>query len=255
MSIVTSDPRVSLIRKRLKSVKLVVPVLSPKGGVGKTLISTILSLVLAKSNMRTGLIDLDITNPTSHIVLGVEASLEKVSEDRGVVPVDVSGVLFMSPAIYSLDKPLALRGYEITDAIRELLAVTRWEDLDVLVADTPPGISDEILEFLLLVRNPRVIIVSTPSVLALKSVERILEVLRKTGVDMLGVIENMSDPEKVSLRRKIYESLGCRLLALTPLETNIEEKLGDPNKLLGTSIARILEEDVVKIIRDTVSKR
>ncbi len=253
MSTMIGDPRISLIRKRLKSVKVIVPVLSPKGGVGKTLISTMLSLVLAKNNMRVGLLDLDITNPTSHIVLGVEASLEKVSEDRGVLPINVNGVLFMSPAIYSLDKPLALRGYEITDAIRELLAVTRWEKLDVLIADTPPGISDEILELLLLVRDPSVIIVSTPSILALKSVERIIEVLRKTGIQVLGTIENMSDPREILDRRRIYESIGCRLLAITPLEPGLEEKLGDPNKLLDTSIAKILGENITPVIKNLIA--
>jgi len=66
------DPRELIIKERLKDVRKVIAVVSPKGGVGKTLISTALALILSRHNLNIGLLDLDITNPTAHLVLGID---------------------------------------------------------------------------------------------------------------------------------------------------------------------------------------
>ena len=185
------DPRELIIKERLKDVRKVIAVVSPKGGVGKTLISTALALTLSRRNLNIGLLDLDITNPTAHLVLGIDINKLSPKEEKGVIPPIVAGIKFMTIAYYSKDEAIPLRGHEIVDVIREILAITIWGKLDHLIVDTPPGLSDEVLEILRLVR-PEVLIVTTPSPLSLKSCERLIRLLKDSQVRIIGLVENMS---------------------------------------------------------------
>lgn len=77
------DPRKLLIERRLANVNNVIPVMSPKGGVGKTLISTLMALAIAENNSSVGILDLDVTNPSIHVILNLDPGV-KPSEDKGV---------------------------------------------------------------------------------------------------------------------------------------------------------------------------
>jgi len=237
---VREDPRVTAARRRLKEIKAIVPVVSPKGGVGKTLISSMLALILAERGLRVGLLDLDITNPTAHLVLGAGTQILP-REERGVVPPIIHGVKFMSPAYYSRDAPLVLRGAGIADAIRELLAITVWGALDVLLLDMPPGLSDEVLEVMLLSESPKPLLVSTQSLLSLHSIARISKMLGDSGISVLGLIENMALTPHSPFKDR-YEELGLSLLAVLPFEPGVEEAVGRPGDLLGSGIASKLRE-------------
>ncbi|MEM3948575.1 MAG: P-loop NTPase, partial [Zestosphaera sp.] len=103
------DPRRLVIEDRLKGVERVVPVMSPKGGVGKTVVSVLIALALVDEGLKVGVLDLDVTNPSIHLALGVDTQL-RPSEERGVIPPDVKGVKVMTVAYYSSGNPLTLRG-------------------------------------------------------------------------------------------------------------------------------------------------
>ncbi len=239
-----SDPRLSVIEKRLANVRTIIPVMSPKGGVGKTLVSTLLAYSLGKQGLKTALLDLDITNPTAHIVLGINTSEVKPREEKGLIPPSIHGIYFMSVAYFiEEDKPLPLRGDEIDNVIREILAITIWGSLDALIIDTPPGTSDEVLDVLNYFRGIRPIVVTTPSPLSIKSLERLLQLLIDYRVEVLGVIENMYRGEQVSARiHEITKKYGVKYLGFIPYEKDIDKYIGNVKEMEKTLFYKSIEK-------------
>lgn len=231
------DPRPLIISERLKDVKRVLAVVSGKGGVGKTLVASTMALSLAERRMPVGLLDLDVTNPSCHVVLGVEPSKETPPEDMGVLPVSVHGLKFMSVAFYTRGEALPLRGAGVDDVFKELLAITRWGMLEALILDTPPGFGDVILDIANYIPGVGFIAVTTPSRLSVESLRR----LAKThlGGRVVGVIVNMA------WKKCIPEDLGktgFKLLTIIPYYPDLEACLGNPGMLLKTEFAKKIDE-------------
>ena len=132
------DSRLDIIATRLKDVGSIIAVSSGKGGVGKSIVASTLALSLHEKGYSVGFLDLDFTSPASHVILGVEGLFPE--EEYGIVPPVAHGIRYMSITYYSLDKPAPLRGVDVSNSIIELLAITRWEELDYLIIDMPPGI-------------------------------------------------------------------------------------------------------------------
>lgn len=237
------DPRVSVIRKRLSNIKRVIPVVSGKGGVGKTLVSAVSSLILAEMKYSVGLLDLDFHGPSCHIILGVKDAFPV--EEKGLIPPDFHGVRFMSLYYFIKDEPVPLRGKDISDAIIELLAITRWGSLDYLIIDMPPGTGDEILDVIRFI-NGEYLIVSTPSLLSLSTVSRLIKILKHYQVRILGLIENMYH-KATNLLEKFSEANKIPYLGKIPYDYNVEEKIGDPKELLKTTFADNLREIIERI--------
>ncbi|MFZ1039199.1 MAG: P-loop NTPase, partial [Candidatus Bathyarchaeia archaeon] len=106
------DPRVSIIDERMRDIRKVIAVSSGKGGVGKSLIASILGLTLAKKGYKVGLFDLDFTSPSTHIILSIEGVRPK--EDKGIIPPKVHGLEYMSIVYYSRDQATPLRGADVS---------------------------------------------------------------------------------------------------------------------------------------------
>jgi len=243
------DPRLLIIPKRLSSVKRVVAVMSSKGGVGKTLIATLTALALADRGYSVGLLDLDFTNPSTHIVLGVNPLEHKPLEEEGIVPPTVYGVRYLTIAMFSGDKPLPLRGRSVDNAFFELLSITRWSSLDYLLIDTPPGMGDEHLNLLTYIGDRvEALIVTTPSRLAVKSAERLISILRDGGYRVLGLVVNMSTSGEAV--REICGKLGVECLGAIPFDERVERALGDVEAVKKTAVWRHVVE-----IAETISKR
>jgi len=241
------DPRLVAVGERLREVRAVVPFLSSKGGVGKTLVSVATALALRKRGARVGLLDLDVTNPTVHVVLGIRPGSVAPREEYGVVPPEVSGVRVMSSVFYTLGRPSPLRGESISSAIRELLSITRWGPLDVLVVDTPPGMSDELLELLTYIRRFSSFLVTTPSRLSLESTARLAELVAGR---VIGVVLNMAweVPEEAV---RLADRLSAPLYVI-PYDSSVEVSLGNPEKLAETRFAKAVDayvaEHVLKLL-------
>ncbi len=229
----------SIISERLKNVRRVIAVSSGKGGVGKSLVATTLALALSRKGCRVGLFDLDFTSPSTHIVLGAKDA--KPTEDRGLVPPVVCGLRFMSLVYYSGDQPAPLRGADTSNVLLELLAVTLWGDLDYLVIDMPPGIGDAVLDLVRFVSKIEFLIVTTPSQLAFETVRKQVCLLKELGIPIIGVVENMKMATSQGLKPQI-EALGLSFLGEIPFDSAVEGAIGDPGKLLCTSLGRKVEE-------------
>ena len=217
------DPREAIVRDRLSSVRRVIAFASSKGGVGKTCVACASALALRELGYRVGLLDLDITNPTAHIVLGVDPRGAQIEEEKGVKPVKARGIEFMSPALFTRGEPSPLRGSEIHDAILEILAVTRWGELDFLLIDAPPGMADEILDALKYVPRIEFVIVATPSPLSIDSVKRFTKFLVDEGARVLGLVENMGSGELEPLSR----ALGVKYLGYVPYDPELDRAIAE----------------------------
>lgn len=183
------DPRENIISERFKGIKKIFLVSGFKGGIGKSLISSLLSLALNDLGFKTGLLDMDITSSTDHIILGVKDKFPE--EKNGILPVEIYGIKFMSFYFFTMSKPFALRGNDIKDAVKELLCVTVWDELDYLMIDMPPGFSDAALELMRLISNFNVILVKTPSPLSIDIVSRMSGIYMDKGFKTITV-NNMS---------------------------------------------------------------
>ncbi|MEM1981995.1 MAG: P-loop NTPase [Candidatus Hadarchaeales archaeon] len=229
------DPREAALRKRLPELGVVLPVVSSKGGVGKSLLSTTMALLLSRRGYSTGLLDLDFHNPSVHLILGKRG---EPLEERGLIPPDVEGVKFLSVVHFSGDLPLLLRKEGITSSLLDLLSLTRWGRLDYLLIDMPPGSGDELLEVLRLLKGAEFLVVTTPSKLSRKSVERMIEGLKGAGGRIAGIVENFSSSPS--------QWEGVRLLGWIRYDPEVEEALGNVKRLLGTSFA----SDVGKVVEE-----
>jgi ATP-binding protein involved in chromosome partitioning len=233
-----SDPRIAIIEKRLQNVRRVIAVSSGKGGVGKSMIATALALSLRDRGHSVGLLDLDFTSPATHVILGVEGLYPE--EDYGIIPPTAHGLSYMSITYYSVDEPTPLRGEDVSNAIIELLAITRWEELDYLIVDMPPGIGDATLDTIRLMPRLEFIVATTPSRVAFQSVRRLLVLLKDLGVPIIGVCENMVMNPHAYVREEV-ENLGLEYLGSVAYDEEVEEALGDPDALRNTRFYKELE--------------
>jgi len=231
------DPRLVLIKKNLSKVKNIYAVSSGKGGVGKSVIATTASLLLAKKGHNVGLLDLDFYGPSCLKILGEEIEFPK--EERGLIPPTTHGVKVMSIEYFTKDNPLPLRGDEISNAITEVLAITIWGELDHLIIDLPPGMGDELLDIIKMIKGAKHIVVTTPSILSLTVAEKLIKMLKKTKEETFGVILNMVREEK-------EVDLEAPILGRINYDKKLDSALGNVERILSTNFAKELGEIIEK---------
>ena len=247
-----SDPRLSLIHERLKDISDIIAVSSGKGGVGKSLIASAIALALAEKKYKVGLLDLDFTSPSTHVILN--AGEAHPTEWKGIIPPEIHSIKYMSIIYFSGNRALPLRGLEASNALIELLAITRWGQLDYLIVDMPPGIGDATLDIIRLINRVRFLLVVTPSRLAFATVKKLIDLLFELNVPIVGVIENMKMEESTFIRERIRE-IGLKYLGEIPFDHALEEAIGDPNRFSKTVFAERIREilEMNDYLRDTES--
>ena len=206
--------------------------------------ATTLALSLNEQGYIVGLLDLDFTSPSTHVILGIKDLIPE--EKYGIIPPLAHDLRYMSITFYTLDRPTPLRGADVSDAIIELLAITRWEELDYLVIDMPPGIGDATLDVLRLVDGICFLVVTTPSKVAFETVRKFLTLLGDLDIPIIGVVENMVMKPSDGIREKV-ESIGQTYLASIQFDQRLEEALGNATKLMKTSISETISGIVDKI--------
>ncbi|KAI9763958.1 MAG: cytosolic Fe-S cluster assembly factor cfd1 [Geoglossum simile] len=194
----------------LDGVGQIILILSGKGGVGKSTVTTQLALSLSLLGKRTGILDIDLTGPSIPHLFGLEPA--KVTQaPTGWLPVPIhaanaaigtAALSCMSLGFLLRDRADAViwRGPKKTAMVRQFLTDIAWGELDFLLIDTPPGTSDEhisLAETLLLRQSPTrstptALIVTTPQAVSTSDVRKELNFCKKTEIPVLGVVENMS---------------------------------------------------------------
>lgn len=239
------DTRLSVIDKRLANIKRIISVASGKGGVGKSIVASSLALSLAKKEYKVGLLDLDLYGPSSHIILGIEKQ-GFPEEEKGIIPPKINDIKFMSIVYFTEDKPSAFRGVDISNIIIELLAITQWGELDYLIIDMPPGIGDETLDVIRLVKNSEFLVVTTPSKVSLGAVGKLLKILKELRILIIGVIENMTMDKSPYIGGEICQ-MKLSYLGSISFDKHLEAAIGKPDKLLSTKFMKDLDKIIEEI--------
>ncbi|MCC9002462.1 MAG: iron-sulfur cluster carrier protein ApbC [Candidatus Competibacter sp.] len=178
--------------KPLPGVKNVIAVASGKGGVGKSTTAVNLALALSVEGARVGLLDADIYGPSQPRMLGAD-DRPTSPDGKSLNPVNSHGIQSMSIGyLIEEETPMVWRGPMVTQALEQLLRDTRWQDLDYLVIDLPPGTGDTQLTLSQKVPVSGAIIVTTPQDIALLDARRGFKMFEKVEVPVLGIVENMS---------------------------------------------------------------
>ncbi len=196
------DPRPSVVSQRLSGVKKIIAVTGFKGGVGKSGLSCALSLAFTEKGFKTGLFDLDFSGASDHLILGAGNLFPR--EEKGLLPPYAHGIKFMTASYFSSNKAIALRGASIACAIKELFTVTIWGELDYLILDMPPGVSDAAFEVMNLIPSAVLLPVQTPCGLSAEVLKRSLEVYEKGKFKIPGIVQNMAVSKEKGFYSQIF---------------------------------------------------
>ena len=192
---VESNPQAHEVQegvKPLPGVKNIIAVASGKGGVGKSTLSTNLALALSAEGARVGILDADIYGPSQPRMLGISGKPES-KDGKSLEPMNSYHLQAMSIGfLVDEESPMIWRGPMVTQALEQLLKDTRWDDLDYLVVDMPPGTGDTQLTLAQKVPVSGSIIVTTPQDIALLDARKAYKMFEKVEIPVLGVVENMS---------------------------------------------------------------
>lgn len=222
--------------KLVDGVKNIIAVASGKGGVGKSTTAVNLALALAAEGARVGMLDADIYGPSQPTMLGITG--RPVSKDgQSMEPMQGHGLQAMSIGfmIEGDDAPMVWRGPMATQAMEQLLRQTRWDDLDYLLIDLPPGTGDIQLTLAQKVPVTGAVIVTTPQDIALLDAKKGLKMFEKVDVKIIGLVENMSThicsncghEEHIfgaGGGQKMCTDYGTELLGSLPLDIHIREQ-------------------------------
>ncbi len=178
-------------RQPLPGVKNIIAVGAGKGGVGKTTVAVNLAIALAKCGGKVGIIDADIYGPNVPIMLGMKTQL--ATDGQKIIPAEKFGLKVISMGFLTTDDaPIIWRGPMLHGALQQFFREVRWDNLDYLIIDLPPGTGDVSLSLSQTVPVAGAIVVTTPQQVSLADSRRAVAMYKKLNIPPLGVIENMS---------------------------------------------------------------
>lgn len=184
-------PRMPNPEDLLPGVKHCVAIASGKGGVGKSTVSVNLAVALARTGAKVGLLDADVYGPSIPLMMGCDER-PFTSNDK-ILPIQRHGVALMSLGFLLEEGQAVLwRGPMVATTVRQLLADVDWGDLDYLLVDLPPGTGDAPMTLAQQAPLTGVVIVTTPHHVAANIAGKSVQLFRKLGAPMLGVVENMA---------------------------------------------------------------
>ena len=229
--------------KKLENIKHIVCVASGKGGVGKSTTAANLALALSAQGLAVGLLDADIYGPTLPLVMGIAAGTRpEIRDKRLMVPLRAHGIECNSMG-FLVDERTAMvwRAPMVVSAFTQILTDTAWSALDYLIIVMPPGTGDIQLSLAQTVAVRGAVIVTTPQDIALSDARKGIEMFKKVGVPVLGVVENMSvhicnncgHAEAIfgsGGGDRLAQDYGVEVIGRLPLDINIREQtdLGVP---------------------------
>lgn len=242
-------------------IKNVIGIVSGKGGVGKSTVTGILASMLSKKGYKVGVLDADITGPSMPRFFGI-------NEERAtMIPLNETDVMF-EPVVTSTgvkvismnlltqieDHPVIWRGPVITGALQQMYFDTNWGELDYLLIDMPPGTGDIALTVMQDFSLKEIIVVSTPQDMVSMIVKKVIIMAQKVGVNVRGVVENMSYINCDGCEKKIRvfskksaeehaEYLGVPLIGELPINLELTEALEE-----GRAEQYVIEDPLYSLI-------
>ena len=257
--VMTPDERAALTTKlrggteqrgiQLPATTRVIAVASGKGGVGKSSLTVNIAAALASAGREVGILDADIYGHSIPYMLGVDQ--RPVAVDQMIVPPVGHGMKLMSIGFFLDDnQPVMWRGPMLHRALEQFLQDVHWGELDALVVDMPPGTGDVSISLGQLLPRAEAVVVTTPQPLAREVAARSAAMAQKTGMRVLGVVENMtSEVFGAGGGERLAAELGVPLLGSVPLDSRVRMSadegvplvLSDPDSAPAVAIAAIAE--------------
>ncbi|MFR4162692.1 MAG: Mrp/NBP35 family ATP-binding protein [Paraclostridium sordellii] len=245
----------------LNNIKNVIGVMSGKGGVGKSSISTLISKGLIKKGYSVGILDADITGPSIPRLLGVNKQ-RAVAVEQGLLPIiNKDGIKIMSLNLLTDNEndPVIWRGPMISGVVKQFWTDVVWGELDYLLIDMPPGTGDVALTVMQSIPLNGIVMVSVPQDMVSMIVSKAVNMARQMNIDILGVIENMSYitcedcGKKIKLfngdsTNKFLSEMNLNLLGELPMLSSISN-LGQENQN-----DKNLEEAFEPIVNNIIEK-
>ena len=185
-------PPKEFVKTPINGTKYTLLVSSAKGGVGKSTVAVNLAFALQNLGLKVGILDADVYGPSLPKLMNISEK-PKSEDGKAITPVTKYDAQCMSMGLL-VDEltPMIWRGPMVISAIKTMTHKVLWKDRDIIVIDMPPGTGDTQLTFAQDVKVDGALIVSTPQDLALLDVKRGIQMFDKTGVKILGLIDNMS---------------------------------------------------------------
>ena len=175
------------------TIRHTIGVISGKGGVGKSIVTSMLAVALAQKGYRVGILDADITGPSIPKAFGLKPGVE--GDETGLLPVKTAGgidVMSLNLLLPDETSPVIWRGPVIAGTVKQFYTDVIWEDLDYLLIDCPPGTGDVPLTIFQSIKLDGVVIVSSPQELVSMIVAKAANMAGMMNIPVLGLVENMS---------------------------------------------------------------
>lgn len=219
-------------------VKKVIGIVSGKGGVGKSLVTSMLAVSMNRKGHHTAILDADITGPSIPMAFGVADERPAVTPDgRLMIPAkSLEGVEIMSANLLleNATDPVIWRGPVIAGAVKQFWTETLWQDVDYMFVDMPPGTGDVPLTVFQSLPVDGIIIVTSPQELVSMIVAKAVNMAKKMDIPILGVVENMSYLECPDCKKHIHvfgeshveqaaQENGLKILAQIPIDPKIAQ--------------------------------
>ena len=201
--------KTQFVGKGLRGVKNTIAVASGKGGVGKSTVTVNIAAALAQLGARVGILDADIYGPSIPLMLGTKGPVE-IADDF-YLPIEAYGLQTMSIGyLTNMEQALIWRGPMLAKSLIQMLDGTRWDELDYLLIDLPPGTSDIHLTLVQLIKLTGAVIVTTPQKVALSDATKGLAFFKQAGINvpLLGLVENMAYFTPAELPENKYYLFG-----------------------------------------------
>jgi ATP-binding protein involved in chromosome partitioning len=172
-------------------VKNIIAVGAGKGGVGKTTVAVNLAIALSQSGGRVAMIDGDVYGPNVPLMLGINTQL--TTDGQKIIPAEQYGIQLVSMAFLTGDDaPVIWRGPMLHGVIQQFFREVRWDGVDYLIVDMPPGTGDVALSLSQTVPVSGSVVITTPQTVSVADTRRAVAMYQKLNIPTLGLIENMS---------------------------------------------------------------
>ena len=262
----------------MSKVKNIIAVASGKGGVGKSTVAVNLAVALANTGAKVALLDADIYGPSVPKMLNIENERPQVIKEgdkEWIVPIERYGIKTLSIGFFvDPENALIWRGAMATGAIKQLLLQGKWDEIDYMVVDLPPGTGDIHLTIVQTVPVNGGVLVSTPQEVALADVRKAMSMFKQDTIQIpvLGVVENMAwfTPEELPENKyyifgkdgakKYAEENGLRVLGQIPIVMGVMQggEMGIPvaansDTIMGKEFAT-LADNVIEALAERNSQ-
>ena len=251
-----ADEIVKSKQNAASNIKRVIGVLSGKGGVGKSFITSSIATYLSRSGLSVGILDADITGPSIPKAFGIK---EKAYGEDGLIypALSVGDIRIMSANLLLDDEtdPIVWRGPLLANLVKQFFEDVAWGDLDVLLIDMPPGTGDVALTIFQSLPVDDLIIVTSPQDLVSLIVSKAIKMAELMKIHVLGVIENMSYlvcpkcEEKIPLfgeshLEEFAKQMNFDILAKLPLNSENTKlmDLGEIEKVVLPEIQPVIDK-------------